>query len=521
MEALGRLAEMHLASDFYLSTLLIAQSIRSDDPRVHYMVLKALHGLGHCGKVQEIVGRRPELRQYHEIELLYIRSGRDADAHEPVLHTPPGPGGPGFAERSLRCFYTALNKKEKVRKRYLVEAFQADSRNIEPLVYLLKETLCTAQEIKRLIGDARQSGPLGLAEYRVFLEEAFQVTGSHGAPAIRRREVFCPLSLHLETASLYKNRQLDELFRAAVRNVEHFPESEFSYEALGLYYLAKERYREARGCFLKTVEINKYFGMGHLYCGIIQSILRETEKAVPMLSTAYSIMDGSYLPAYFLAYEYQQMNNFSKAKYYYKNCVGTIEADIAARSADTGADEGPAPPAGQEEDSPHPESADFCAKKSKTGAAGGPSRGAGAFAGRCSRAEAEIISSAVYCLINNEDYDLAMEYLDAFGIRNLLRVYCLLFTGALEEAKDAIAGCKRDCFYHASRGYLLHLVDDFEGAVKEYEKCAAHRKIQVVENLMAMVLENMAGAESNHAFDYSNCLFDSLEFRQRRLYLFG
>lgn len=576
MESLTKLAYLHMTNEFYLSALLILQAKQLSGPLDYYIAAKSLHGLGHHKKIQDIIEQHPELLKYHEINLLSIRSGKDVSTEPSMNIKVPAYAGIEFSARSLRYFCIAMNKKEKIRKKHLIMAFQEDTRNIEALVFLLKESLCTQEELLAIINGAEQiardeacgqageeccdvaqqhrseedvSFRAGPSDRHAFSSTAkycegtqcawpseylgLQISGqlidnfdqninfsnqninknresaNHGCELERKKpkadhekyrsfllglfknedfkEILCPLTIHLEAMRLFRNSQFKELFRRAVRHKEHFPESEFVYEALGLYYLSKRHCKDARRCFFKAIEISRFFGNAYLCCGVVQSMLRETESAVSMLNMAFAIMNASCLPAYYLALEYQQMNNFSKAKYYYKHCIEQISQRGAAPDSETR----------------------FCEKKNRTeGLAGG-----------LSAADAAIINGAIYCLVYNEDYEEAMGYIKAFGVDNLLNVYCLLFMGAFEEAREAMATCEKDSFYHATKGYLLHLVDDFDNAVREYEKCLVGTRMQVVESLMKMALDNVAGTEANHAFDYSNCMFDALEYKKWNLFL--
>lgn len=463
------LAELLVENGLYTGALLVAQTLDAADPVVAHIAARALLGLGHGHRVHALLEATPGLLTYHELALAYVRAGRDCPS-VPVHMLPPRPSCTPLVSASLLNLFSALNKKEQVRKRFLVRAFHEDPRNIEALALLRGEALCTPCEIDALI---LGSDKLGGEGYGGFLQSLF-------APP-KGRNPLCPLSVYISAAALYEAGAHDELLRLAVCAAEGFPASEATHETMGLYYMARNRPREARCSFLRAIELNHHGGSAYLFCGVAQALLRETEKAVTMLGMANAIMGSSHRPAYFLAYEFQQMNNFPKARHYYTRCLSAI--------------------LGPDEAAPG-------TKRSRVSAQ------------PLSAADQAVVNSAVYCLIYNEDYDEAMRYIDLFNITNLLRVFCLLFTGAVDAARAALPAAAEDPLAEAARGFLLHLADDFAGAAAAYECCLVRQRVSVVEDLMTMALENAAGEGGNHAFDYSNALFDALEYKKRYMCLF-
>lgn len=480
MLKLSDFACSYVHHELYWSALCIAQhSLPSFSSHGLYIAIRSLHGLGFHKKIQSIIDSHPDLLRYHEVRLIYIKSGFDCpgDSSESIEL----PKCQSIDRKSLELFHNALFKKEGLRKKLLVDSFLTDKTNVEPIIYLYKESLCTPQEIVLYVQQVENS------------ELKSMMTSLVGG-ILDADDIMCPLVIysmslscqmlgynHQETSSLIgitTSSRLEELFRISAKNLDMLSESEFIYFAIGLYYLHKGRCKQALRCFYRSFEINKEYGMGYLYAGISHSFLKETESAVRVLNMAFSIMRYSYLPSYYLAYEYQLMNNLGKTKYYYKNCIDIIEHD----------------------------SNRFVVKKARKD---------------CSytREEMSIIHGFIYCLIYNEEYEEAMQCIKCYNVENLLKVFCLLFNGMFDEAGKALDVCERNSAYHATRGYLYHLVDDFDPSIREYEKCLLQSKSQVIEDLLSMAVANLAGTRPNKAFDYSNCLFETLEYKSRIMFI--
>lgn len=479
MQRLIELAHSYIHYELYWSALCVGQYLLpSSSTNALYVVIRSLHGLGFYKRIQSIIGTRPDLLRYHEIRLIYIKSGFECpkDSSESMSFPDLLP----VNRKSLELFYSALFKKESLRKKLFIDSFQADKTNIEPVVYLYKESLCNHREVALYVHQIEdfelRSALASLINCQFGPEHIVCPLG------IFSMSLSCQVADHVEASGLLgtvKKCSLEELFRISTRNLEQFSECEFTYFSLGLYYLYKERFREALRCFYRSFDINEEYGMGYLYAGISHSFLKETESAVRILNTAYTIMGSSYLPSYYLAYEYQLMNNLGKTKYYYRNCLNIIEHD---------------------DGKPH------TCKKAKTD--------------RCYSKEAmSVICGFIYCLIYNEEYEEAMQYIKSYNVKNLLKVFCLLFNGMFDDARKALETCGRDSAYYASKGYLYHLVDDFDPSIREYEKSLSLSKNQVVEDLLAMAAANLAGTKPNKAFDYSNCLFETLEYKNRIVFM--
>lgn len=457
--------------ELYWSSLLVAQekatTLSYDDS---FFMFNSLFHLGFYKKLQQLIELDTKLLKAREIKLLYIKSGKVSTV--PSTHTIQTRAPVQLDYASIELFFSALTKKETLRKQQFIESFQKDKRNIEPLIYLYKESLASMRELCALI--EKISIPC-LKELMKLL-----ISGSMSTDT-----VICPLAIFSKTHKiLFEDEMAGDcgaLFGTCARNLDFFNNCEFLYQGMGMYYLEKDKYKEALNCFYKAIELNKHFGVGYFLAGICHSRLKETEYAVKLQNNAYSILSSSYLPAYTLAYEYQIMNNIPKAKHYYRRCIELMD-DTEVLS-------------------------DLPLNKKHRLMICNPT-------GHHS-VDSRVIYSFIHCLIYNEEYEEAMRYLEQFEVKNVLRVFCFLFIGQLDEARYSLEECEKDEYYFVCKGFISHLVDDLDVAIKNYEQGLNFGANPVLENLLSMAYENKGNIRPNRAFDYSNCLFESFGFKRR------
>ncbi|KAM0680056.1 hypothetical protein GINT2_001746 [Glugoides intestinalis] len=467
-EEIIEFAFMLLQNEMYWSALLLGEYILEEkQPAGYYLVIKALYHLNFMKKLQSIVENNPELLKYQEIKLLYIKSGKETEENATLRIILPEHDM--LNPESVELLFSAFSKKETHRKRAFMSSFENDTRNIEGLLYLYKESLCTKIETFNLIT-------------RVPMKSVQEILYRLVSGNIKKDNIECPLQVFSMVFSFLYQKGYEEdisyLFRTCVKHIDHFSDCEFIYMGIGMYYLSKNQPKEALKSFYKAIELNKNLGTGYLFAGIAHSRLKETEYAVKLLDNAYSIMESFYVPSYCLAYEYQLMNNIPKAKHYFKRCLELMEGDQTIKELSNKQQLGKRYRKTQE--------ADF-----------------------------KVLYSFIYCLIYNEEYDEAMNYIKQFEVKNVLKVFCLLFSGMIEEAKNALEDCAKDGLYYACKGFINHLVDDFENAIKNYEKSLESGANAIIENLLVLAYENQEKTRENRAFDYSNCLFESLGFRNK------
>ncbi|ELA41246.1 uncharacterized protein VICG_01735 [Vittaforma corneae ATCC 50505] len=479
MNDVGEMTKLGFAflnHELYWSSLLIAQStLPNSSIPDYFLILKSLLHLGFHKEIQRIVELNTDLLKIQEIKLLYVRSGKESSV-QPITNVQV-PTFDTLDSTSVELLFTALSKKELLRKQQFVLSFERDSRNIEPLIYLYKESLCNFKEMAALIDKIPNTHLRSIMSALISGDVSID-------------NIVCPLVIcSLAYKTLFEREMMSGsalLFRVCVRNLDLFGDCEFIYLGMGMYYLAKEKYKEALSCFYKAIEINKNLGPGHLLAGICHSKLKETEYAVKVLNNAYSIMSSSYIPAYCLAYEYQLMNNIPKAKHYFKRSISLMEDSLAINEV----------PKNKKHRSIRQETSSI------DNIYGKPT-------------DYRVIYSFIYCLIYNEEYEEAMRYLELFSIKNILKVFCLLFTGKLEEARASLEECEKNSYYFVCKGFICHLIDDLENAIQNYEKSLAFGANSVIESLLNMAYENKVNSRPNRAFDYSNCLFESFGFKKR------
>lgn len=506
MNNLIEIANYYINEELYWTSLLIGQYLPKSN-KSYFIVIKSLYGLGFYKKIQHIIEGNKNLLNYHEIKMLYLKSGHKTSI-ESIEHIDlSNKGSFDISRKSLELYYQAYFAKEKLRKKLFIDSFRKDNNNLEALIYLFKESSCTLNEIKHYVEQIK------IKE----LKDAMNclINCEFDLENICNPLIIFSYSLKIIFSSqeVPSRTMFNKLFKISSQNMDFFINSEFIYSSLGLYYIYKNKFKEASNYLLKAVRKNKMYGIGHLYLGLSHSLLKETESALISLNNAYYIMDVSYLPSYYLAYEYQVMNNIGKATYFYKQSLGLIETECL-NLYDSETDYIVKIPVRDESVQDHAEHLQLeksTVKKLKSYRENND-------ISKLDQKSFHVICGFIYFLMYNEEYDKAVKYLDLFKIENHLNVFLFLFNGNLTDANDSLDKCKKDVINFAVKGYLYHLVDQFNEAIKQYEICMTFRRNQVVENLMAMSIDNLAGVNPNKAFNYSTALFETLKYKNRIIF---
>jgi anaphase-promoting complex subunit 6 len=461
---LGRLLCSFSNQDLHWSSLLLANyTIESATDSEFLCIVNSLFHLKFYKKIEELINKNSKLLKYKEIRLLFIKSGYETTETSNLSIEK----GEFFeiSHFSLELFFKAFSKQEMIRKKLFIDSFEADHMNIEALIFLFKESLCNIEELAVLINKIEHEGLRQIMSELITYKEVSD-------------SFVCPLLLFASSSNVFFSKNCSEItshfnaiFRSATINLEFFIDCELLYHSLGVYYLVKNRNREALKCFYKSIELNKHFGQGYLLAGIAHSRMRETETAVTVLNNSNYIIMASFIPSYCLACEYQIMNNIPVAKYHYQNSLKFFEKFNF-----------------NDQEQIHKKRRAENTLKDKT------------------------LNSYIYCLIYNEEYEEALRVLDENNINNVLRVFCYLFIGKLNEAKSALEFCLVDGRYFACKGFIMHIVEDFETAIHAYEKSLSIKRNKVVEKLMLMAQENFVNVKENKSYDYTNCLFESLGY---------
>ena len=96
-------------------------------------------------------------------------------------------------------------------------------------------------------------------------------------------------------------------------------------------------------------------------------------------------------------------------------------------------------------------------------------------------------------LIFCESYQEALSYISGIiksketrRLNNilLLKSYCYLFLGNLNESKDALEKCRKDYRYFCTKGYIEHLTNNIDLACDFYNKSLLLKNSSVIEDLM-------------------------------------
>lgn len=483
--------------DFNWSSLLIATTL-PDTAMKFEIIVKCLFSLKYFKKIKKIVDKNPILLKNDQIKLIYYKAGyeSDFDSVSGEFHIANQSLNYSVLNKdSILLFYKAIHKKEHLRKRLLIESFLNDNKNLEPLIFLFKESLCSENEI---LYYSKMIHPSLFPVFNSLFEFQLNI------------EIFCPLVFLTWSNFVIKGNKA-EVFRMASLQLEVFSEDEHLNFLLGLSYIAMKDNQEALKYLKKSIEINKHFGPGYLYSGLAYSYLSDTEATIKNLNTAYSIMQTSELPSYYLGYEYQSINSINKAKYFYKNSLEIIEANIKNEYKNHYLITGPL---SSEEGGV---ASDF-SFISEAATRPNDSIFHVAFNIKNNKIYFKIICGYIYCLILFEHYEDAVFYLKRYQVQNILNVFCLLFDGSVPEAKASLELCDKNSVYYALKGFLAHLVDDFTNGIKSYENSLSLKKDEVVEKLYSMAIDNLSGTRPNKAFGYVNYLLETIKYKERMVF---
>ncbi|KAF7680948.1 Cell division cycle protein 16 like protein [Astathelohania contejeani] len=271
-------------------------------------------------------------------------------------------------------------------------------------------------------------------------------------------QIFSPFRGEKISRFLFQANRKEELFGLGVFLIKQYPNVPEGYLVLGINYLLVENYKEAKRCFYESVKIDPERGRAWLYLGISYSGLKECENAVSCFNSALKLMIGSFLPAYYLGYEYHKMNNQIHAESFYKLALEM-------------------------------------------------------------KSDSELIKKYCTLLIFHENYEEALELLENTNF-DLLKCYCNLFLGKIKAGEMLLKRCNHDWKYYATLGFIRHAKNNLNEAMSCYSQALILcNKNTVLEELMALVIENTSNEEDNIVYDYSSDLFDALDFKKSDILL--
>lgn len=453
MEKLYSLVNTYLMEEMNHSSLLLSEYIyrKNKTTTALVLLLKSMYRSSYYERCVETIELNEFITKIHGTRVIYYKCksmmenrtkniAMSADVEEVEEH-------PTFSikKRSVELFFESLTKEDIRRKEILLQAYSCDYHNLEALVRMSAEDLVSEMELLRLIEDC--SDKYIKEVYMDIFRPRFEL------------DLYC-LSFYSPWYGIflakqhYRDKKHLLLFNLGVSMLKLYPNSEYSFVTLGLFFMLSANYSEARRCFYKVVQINAKYGRGWLYLGMAYSGMKECESGISCLNMANKLMIGSFKPSFYLAVEYHRMNNFERASFFYKQALGM-----------------------------------------------GPS----------SQVQERYISLLIYY----EYYTEALSYLAAQKNESLslLRVYCNLFLGKIAEAQKHLSMCPTDWRYYATAGFIDHLMNKLDSAADNYNKALLKSHVNLVEELLGLAVENMTCKQSNNVYDYATDLFDSMTLK--------
>ncbi|KAF9565181.1 TPR-like protein [Agrocybe pediades] len=121
-------------------------------------------------------------------------------------------------------------------------------------------------------------------------------------------------TLPLHIASMYHLSHLhSKLFILAHELVDREPENAISWYAVGVWYLSRSKWAEARQYFSKTTLMDVRFGPAWIAFGHTFALEGEHDHAVTAYSTCARMFTGSHLPLMFVGMEHIMLSNYALA----------------------------------------------------------------------------------------------------------------------------------------------------------------------------------------------------------------
>lgn len=437
-------------SELFNSSLLLSEynyKKNNDDIAFKYIILN-LYKLGFYMKILDILN--DNLLDDYEIRLIYLKCIHKTD-------TLPGKNIKCTSNMSvnttldsiniLNCesvelFLLSLTKKDILRKDLLIQAFTKDQNNLECLYNLIKEELIQKKELMKILNNCYLKDTI----LEIFYPKL--------------SDFYHPFYAFLFSKILYKSKEISKLFNISHVTYRMYKENVYSYLSLSLYFMLSQNFEEAKRFLLKCLEFDKSDGNVYLYLGICYSKLRECEKSLICFNISNKKMFCNWKTYFYMAYEYQKMTNFDKARMYYKEGLNV---------------------------------------------------------NRCIKIQEGFVSLLIFC----EDYKEALSYISSI-IRSkeseksnnifLLKCYCHLFLGNINESKDSLEKCEKDYKYFCTKGYIEHLTNNVEKACDFYNKSLLLNNSQIIEDLMSSAIRKN---RENDVYNSCTEIFEYLFFNDQ------
>ena len=456
----------YMSEGMHWSALLVGEYLYNKDRSdgVLLVVVEAMFALGFHERCIEVIEKTPEIQKFYDVHKIYLRCVGTSPHRRPkkladTETAAPTPGGRG-ACCGARCPQMGTNSVLELYrsgcsedpKKHLVDAFHADTRNFEALFLLKNSGIVSPDEMSSLLALVKKKEVLECYS-KILFGKSYLKT------------VFSPTSFLKIAREYYISRNDMDLFSLAVYVTRFYGRCEYAYFVIGMYYLLKCNYEEAKKCFYRSLKAKQSFGHGWVGLGIAYSGLKECISALECFTNAYQQMTCSGLPALYLGFEYHKMNNPEQAELWYKRSL-QVERNSA-----------------------------IVQKYS-------------AFLISCER-YGEALELLAYKNSAGED-----RYLRNGSTMGLLRCFSCLFIGKLHDAQGYLSGCDRDWRYFVTSGFIKHVQNKVPEAAYDYHQALIRAgQNSVVEDLLSHSVDNMAKSEENTAFKYASDLFDTLDLK--------
>lgn len=419
-------------SELYNGSLLLSEYIYKNTgcrTSFKYCILN-LFKLGYYHKIIDIL-EGVDLNDY-DIRISYYKSLVETETNKKIKNVPLSsykkPTISNILDNhSIEKFWYALTKKDILKKELLIEAYRLDNKNIECLYFLIKDEMCTDKEFLDLL-QLNQECKL-LSDIFLF---PFSITNEIENVSVDVLEFYHPFYAFIFSKKLFIEKKKLLLFNLSHKSYRIYMHCTYTYLSLALYFFLIEDYEEAKRILLKSFEFDKRTGLIYMYLGICYSRLRECEKSLNCFNISNRKIVCTWKTYYYLACEYQKMTNFDKAKFYYLEGLN-VDRNIMLQEG--------------------------------------------------------YISLLIFC----ESYQEALSYISGIiksketrRLNNilLLKSYCYLFLGNLNESKDALEKCRKDYRYFCTKGYIEHLTNNIDLACDFYNKSLLLKNSSVIEDLM-------------------------------------
>lgn len=316
MESIRGMINYFLNIEFYETALLMTQYLLKKENNIdeNYCILfKCLGYCNHIGVLNEFIHNKPHLLKYKDVRLICAKLGINVQnlITNTTIYENISTNYKIIFEinfESILTFIYGINLNDKLRFDSFIKAFELDSNNTEVLIYMFKDGIITYNELMNNILKIKNE----------CLKTIFQEIFSSSENTKKLNIILINPLVDIYLKLFIKNNNLEELFKESVLLLDFFEDCNYLNFIIGIYYIYKKQYNEAKKILYKVIKKNVHFGFGYMYLGICCGYLREIDNAIKFLDKSYLICNNNPLPAHYLAYQYQELNNFNKAKYYHK-----------------------------------------------------------------------------------------------------------------------------------------------------------------------------------------------------------